>query len=106
MHSAIQHNPAEQHGVKLYVVIWAILLAMLFVSLALAKLPNVYLMNSLVFAVATFKAVIVMRYFMHLRFDPWLVTLIVLSATFTIVALLIGASGDVTFSPTTGIHAL
>lgn len=106
MHNTIQHDAAEHHSTKMYVVIWAILLAMLFVSLALAHVPNVYLMNTLVFVVATIKAIIVIRYFMQLRMDPWLITVIVLSATLTIVALIIGASGDVTFSPTTGVHAL
>ena len=91
---------------KWYIAIWAILLVFLFVSIALSHLPNVYVMNGIVFTIAFVKAFLVMRHFMHLKMEPWLITILVLAAVGTLVVLLIGVSPDVTFHAGVGKRPL
>jgi len=89
-----------------YIAIWATLLAFLVLSLAFSRLPNVYVMNGIVFAIAFVKAIIVMRYFMHLKMEPWLITILMLAAVGTLLLLLIGVAPDVTFHAGVGKRPL
>jgi caa(3)-type oxidase subunit IV len=86
--------------------IWATLLVFLFVSIGLSHVPNVYLMNGIVFTIAFVKAFLVMRYFMHLKMEPWLITILMIGAVLTLVVLLIGVSPDVTFHAGVGKRPL
>jgi cytochrome c oxidase subunit 4 len=85
-----QHTAAST-----YVIVWAALLAMLVASIALGRVPNHYLMNVLVFGVAIVKALLVVRYFMGVRFEPWLVTIILLVSVFFLIVLFVGVAPDV-----------
>jgi caa(3)-type oxidase subunit IV len=78
-----------------YVIIYLVLLALLGASVALGHVPNVYLMNVLVFSVAIIKTILVLRYFMGLRFEPWLIALILLGAVACLVAFFVGVYPDV-----------
>src|SRR5438105_2957818 len=78
-----------------YVIIYFVLLALLGASVALGHVPNVYWMNGLVFSVAIVKAILVLRYFMGLRFEPWLVAIILLAALACLVAFFAGVYPDV-----------
>jgi caa(3)-type oxidase subunit IV len=86
---------AEHHEHPNYVLVYGALLALLVVSILLGRLPNAYAMNALVFTVAGIKAILVLRYFMHVKFEPWLVVVILVGATFFLVVLFIGVAPDV-----------
>ena len=62
-----------------YVRIYWILVAALVVSLALAVLEHHMLAASLIFAVAIVKAGLVAGYYMHLKFEPRYVIVVVLA---------------------------
>ena len=85
----------HDHAHPPYIAIWAVLLVLLFVSIALGHISNAYLMTSLVFGVAAIKAVIVLRYFMHLKFEPLYIVLMILAAVLCLVVLFIGVYPDV-----------
>jgi caa(3)-type oxidase subunit IV len=63
-------------------------------------------MNGVVFTIAAAKVFLVARYFMHLKMEPWLITIVMLAAVGTIVLLILGVSPDVTFSPGPGMQHL
>ena len=66
------HSSDNGHHHPNYVATWAVLVALLLVSLAVASLSKT-LALILIFGIAIIKAVIVCGNFMHLRFEPkWL----------------------------------
>lgn len=73
-HAATAHEPA--HSVP-YVRIYWIVVAALIASLFLAFLEHHLLAASLIFAVAIVKAALVAGYYMHLKFEPRYVMLVV-----------------------------
>src|SRR3954463_1815557 len=78
-----------------YVAIWAILLLLLGVSLALGQLPHPAVTNTLIFGIATVKIALVMRYFMHMKFEPWLLAVLMVGALLCVLALFIGVTPDI-----------
>ena len=79
--TAAVHAPRDQeaaHRVP-YARIYWILVAALVVSLFLAFLEHHLLAASLIFAVAIVKAALVAGYYMHLKFEPRSVVLVVIS---------------------------
>ena len=93
--SEIAHSHELPHRHPRYVLVYFALLLLLGASIALGHVPNAYLMNGLVFSVAIVKAVIVLRYFMGLKFEPWLVTAILVGALACLVAFFWGVYPDV-----------
>jgi len=77
-----------------YIAIYVILVILLAVSIALGRVPNIYVMTTLVFTVAAIKALMVLRYFMHLKFEPLWVAIILIGAALCLVALFIGVYPD------------
>lgn len=63
-----------------YVVLWLILLGLLAGGVLFAYVDIPLLANVLVFAVAVAKAVLVLRNYMHLRWEPRFVTLALVGA--------------------------
>lgn len=95
-HSSTQ----SQHSTRAYFVVWAILLACLFVSIGFGRIPDHRWMYALVFGVAIFKAAMVVIYFMELHLEPWQVITLLVFAVLFLVALWFGVAPDVTYSPT------
>ena len=61
-------------SVRLYVGLWAVLLALLGISLGLGALGNAVVATSLIFGIATLKAFLVAFYYMRLRWEPAYIT--------------------------------
>jgi caa(3)-type oxidase subunit IV len=80
-----------------YRVIWISLLALLGLSVLLGRIHNPVAMNVLVFGVATAKALLVVRYFMHLTAEPLWVAVFLITAVFCLAALFIGITPDITW---------
>src|SRR2546430_788637 len=88
-------KPAEHHEHPNYLFVYGALLVLLIASILLGRVPNAYAMTALVFTVAGIKAILVLRYFMHVKFEPWLVAVILIAATLCLVVLFIGVAPDV-----------
>jgi len=69
-HSAQNQKQEDYHGHPNYVAIWAILVALLFASLACGWLGNKELEVAGIFTLAIVKAILVLGNFMHLRWEP------------------------------------
>lgn len=69
-HSEHSSETADYHGHPNYIVTWGILVALLVVSLALGHLGHKQLAITLIFMLAVVKAVMVLGNFMHLRYEP------------------------------------
>lgn len=80
-----------------YVAIWAALLVLLGISIALGHIGNVVTMNVLVFGIAAIKIGLVTRYFMHVKMEPWLITILLVGAFLCLVALFIGTAMDISW---------
>ena len=85
---------AESRRVN-YVAIWKILVAALIVSLLLAHWRMPRLAAALIFSVAIAKAVLVAAYYMHLKFEPRFVVLVVISGLLCLLILFAGLSLDI-----------
>lgn len=73
--------------VRQYVMIWFILLALLAGGVLFAYVDIPMLANVLVFGVAIAKAILVLRLYMHLRWEPRFISLALLGAFACIVVL-------------------
>jgi caa(3)-type oxidase subunit IV len=78
-----------------YVRIYWILVAALVVSLLLALLEHHMLAASLIFAVAIVKAALVAGYYMHLKFEPRYIVLVVVAGIATLFILFGGLVLDI-----------
>lgn len=85
-----------------YVAIWGILVAALMISLLMAgmKLPVVTVV--LIFSVAIVKAWLVAAYFMHLKYEPFFILLIVVTGFACLYFLFVGLVPDVVFHAASG----
>lgn len=84
MESTMEHASAAAEAphlsVKQYVRIWLVLMALLGLGVLFAYVDIPLLANVLVFGVAIAKAIIVLRNYMHLRWEPKFVTLALVGA--------------------------
>lgn len=69
---------------KKYVTIWVALLGMLFVSIGFGYLKHPVLASVLIFGIAAVKIYLVLSYYMHLKFDPKWVKILLLTTLFFI----------------------
>ncbi len=83
------------HGRVNYVAIWIALVALLGGSVALAVLKQRQLAATLILALATLKAFLVLSYYMHLRFEPRFIALTILAALLCLAILFFGLSPDI-----------
>lgn len=86
--------PAEAHSIP-YIKLWYILVGALVVSLVLAAFEHHRLAAALIFAIAIVKAAIVAMYYMHLRFEPRYVVVVVLSGLVCLAVLFTGLLLDI-----------
>ncbi|MEW6775340.1 MAG: cytochrome C oxidase subunit IV family protein [Bdellovibrionota bacterium] len=91
------HVSEEKHHHPNYVAIWAVLLALLLAGIVVGNVQSPVLGAALVFGVAGVKAYIVAANYMHLKYEPLFVKLIVGSALACIVLVLIGLIPDVVY---------
>ena len=78
-----------------YLAIWVVLLVLLGMSLLLGRIPNAAVAGTLVFGIAAVKIALVMRYFMHMKFEPWLLAVLLVGALLCVLALFVGVTPDV-----------
>ncbi len=83
------------HAQPNYVAIWIALLVLLGVSVAAGYAGQKALATALVFGIAAVKAILVIGYYMHLRFEPRWVLMALVSALLLIGALFIGLYPDI-----------
>lgn len=78
-----------------YVAIWAVLVAALFVSLGLALLQQRQLAGTLILALATVKAFLVISYYMHLKFEPRFIVITIIAGLLCMTILFFGLIPDI-----------
>jgi cytochrome c oxidase subunit 4 len=84
-----------------YVALWGILVAALLVSILLGEMKIPVLAVVLIFTVAVAKAYLVAAYYMHLRYEPLFIVIILLAGLVTLYVLFFGLVPDVVYPPLT-----
>ncbi|HHH53613.1 MAG TPA: hypothetical protein ENK91_08140 [Bacteroidetes bacterium] len=89
----------DYHGHPNYLKVYIALLLLFGISLVASYLDSFMLMVVIVFVVSCLKALLVINYFMHLRWEPVPLQIIIYMALFALTALIIGVYFDVTAVP-------
>lgn len=80
-----------------YVLIWGILVCALMVSLFLGYMDLPVVAIVLIFSIAVAKAWLVVAYYMHLKFEPFFVVLIMATGLACLYFLFVGLVPDIVF---------
>jgi len=88
---------ASQH--PSYLLIWAVLVSGLIVSLFIGYMQLPVLTTVLIFTVAIFKAYLVIAYYMHLKYEPFFVVVIMAAGLAALYFLFFGLVPDIVYSP-------
>ncbi len=80
-----------------YVAVWAVLVALLVLGIAAGFLGHPVLSTVLVFSVATVKALLVAANYMHMKFEPTFVRLIVAGGVICVLIVLFGLVPDIVY---------
>ena len=83
-----------------YVLIWGILVSALLISLMLGYMLLPVVTVVLIFTIAIVKAYLVIAYFMHLRYEPLYIVLIMAAGLACLYFLFFGLVPDIVFAPT------
>ncbi len=83
-----------------YVLIWAVLVAALIVSVFIGYMDLPVVAMVLIFSIAGVKAYLVASYYMHLKFEPFFVAVIVATGLACLYVLFFGLVPDIVFAPT------
>ena len=87
-----------EHARTNYVAVWGGLLGLLAISLAITYLPfSPAATVTVVFLIATAKAVIVAAYFMHMKFERWVIQVIALSPVALFIMLVLTLIPDIVY---------
>ncbi len=78
-----------------YIAIWVVLVAALFASVGLALMEQKRLAAALIFSLATAKAFLVIAYYMHLKFEPRFIAVVVIAGFLTLTVLFLGLLPDI-----------
>ena len=89
------HSRVAPHRQPNYVAIWVVLVAALFGSVGLSLLQYRRLAATLIFALAVVKAFLVIAYYMHLKFEPRFVAVVVISGFLALTVLFLGLAPDI-----------
>jgi cytochrome c oxidase subunit 4 len=81
-----------------YVLIWGVLVSALLVSLVIGYMHLPVVAVVLIFTIAVAKAYLVMAYYMHLKFEPFYVTLIIAAGFACLYFLFFGLVPDIVFA--------
>lgn len=98
-HEVVFPSENDYHGHPNYMKIYIALLLLFAVSLAASLLDNFLLMVFIVFVVSTLKALLVLNYFMHLKWEPIPLQVIIYMCLFTLAALILGVYFDISIVP-------
>ena len=79
---AFPSETEDYHGHPDYLRIYLYLMGLFALSLLAAYIPHQYTAVTVIFALSTVKAILVVKYFMHLKFEPWLLIGAVLFVAF------------------------
>jgi caa(3)-type oxidase subunit IV len=83
-----------------YVAIWGVLVAALLVSLLLGMLSLPVVTVVMIFSIALVKAYLVAAYFMHLKFEPVYIVVILAAGLVCLYFLFFGLVPDIVYPPT------
>ncbi|MFO0958749.1 MAG: cytochrome C oxidase subunit IV family protein [Isosphaeraceae bacterium] len=86
-----QHAPMS---LQTNIVIFLALLGLLVLTVAFAYLPLGYLALPVAFTIATIKAILILMYFMHVKFSSRLILLFATGATVWVVIMLVWTGND------------
>jgi cytochrome c oxidase subunit 4 len=88
------HEAASHRDVN-YIAIWVVLVVALVVSLALAFLEQRRVAATIILALATVKAFLVLSYYMHLKFEPRFIAVTVAAGILCMAILFFGLVPDI-----------
>ena len=91
------HEHDDGHPHPNYVAVWAVLVVLLAVGITMGFVRDPVLGAVLVFAVATAKAFLVAANYMHLKFEPLFVRVILLGGIACVLIALIGLIPDIVY---------
>ncbi len=94
-HEVVIPKENDYHGHPDYFKIYIALLLFFAISLVAAYIPNFMLMVSVVFISSAIKAFLVLNFFMHLKWEPIVLQILIYMALFTLAALIIGVYSDI-----------
>ena len=94
----------EAHDHPNYVLIWGVLVSALLVSLFLGYMDLPVIAAVLIFSIALVKAWLVVAYYMHLKFEPFFVVVIMATGLACLYFLFVGLVPDIVYA-TSGIMA-
>lgn len=94
-HEVVVPKENDYHGHPNYLKIYIALLLFFAVSLVAAYIPNFIAMAIVVFVTSTIKALLVLNLFMHLKWEPRILQILIYMALFTLAALIIGVYMDI-----------
>jgi len=80
-----------------YVLVWGVLVVLLVLGISAGWVGHPVLATALIFSVAALKAFLVAANYMHLRFEPWFIRLIVLGGLACVVIVLVALIPDVVY---------
>lgn len=83
-----------------YILIWGILVSALGISLMMGYMQIPVVAIVLIFTVAVIKAYLVLAYFMHLKFEPFFVVLIMAAGLICLYFLFFLLVPDIVYPPT------
>lgn len=89
--------PTQQADHPNYVLIWGVLVSALMVSLFLGYMDLPVVAAVLIFTIALAKAWLVVAYYMHLKFEPFFVLVIVGTGLACLYFLFVGLVPDIVF---------
>jgi cytochrome c oxidase subunit 4 len=92
-------NVTEAHRHPPYVLIWAVLVAALLVSLFIGYMSLPVVTMVLIFSIAVVKAYLVASYYMHLKWEPFFVAVVVATGLVCLYFLFFGLVPDIVFPP-------
>ena len=97
LHHPSHSNKGEYHGHPPYILIWGILVLCLAVSIAIGYMGNKELAVAMIFTIAVVKALLVLGNFMHLRWEPKILSGFVIFAVLCLFIFYFGVAPDVVY---------
>ena len=94
-HEVVYPKENDYHGHPDYFKIYIALLLLFGVSLVASYIDNFLLMVGIVFITSAIKALLVINFFMHLKWEPRVLQIMIYMALFTLTALILGVYFDI-----------
>lgn len=91
----LKQPPHEHHGYGIFVMIWVALVALTALTVGVAGVDMGYYTIYVAMFIAIIKAMLVINYFMHIKFDHILVKVLLAGCIFIFVVVMLFLSFDV-----------